>query len=74
MTLAETKKGSKYTINSVPRGDVRSKGIRLGIGAGAEVECSQKIPGGPIIIKKNFQEIAISRNLAQKIKVENGGQ
>ena len=72
MTLAETKKGRKYQINSVPEGIMKSQSIRFGIGEGAKIECSQKIPGGPIIVKKNFQEIAISRNLARKIAVEKG--
>lgn len=69
MTLAQIKRGSKVTIESIPNEVIRAQAIRFGIAEGAEVECVEKIPAGPVIIRKRFQEIAIGRKLAESIQV-----
>ena len=70
MTLAEVIKGQTVRILSIPDEQIRSQAIRLGIGQGSLVTCQEIIPAGPIIIKKNRQEIAVGRGLAQAITVE----
>ena len=70
MTMADIKKGNKFKIVDIPDEVVRVQAIRFGISEGAEVQCSEKIPGGPVILKRNFQEIAIGRKLAEKIIIE----
>lgn len=70
MTLAEVKKGQTVKILDIPDEQIRSQAIRLGIGQGSLVTCQEIIPAGPIIIKKNRQEIAVGRGLAQVITVE----
>ena len=70
MTLAEVKKGQTVKILNIPDEQIRSQAIRLGIGQGSLVTCQEIIPAGPIIIKKNRQEIAVGRGLAQAITVE----
>jgi len=70
MTLAEVKKGQTVKILDIPDDQIRSQAIRLGIGQGSLVTCQEIIPAGPIIIKKNRQEIAVGRGLAQVITVE----
>jgi len=70
MNLAEVKKGQTVKILSIPDEQVRSQAIRLGIGQGSLVTCQEIIPAGPVILKKNRQEIAVGRGLAQVITVE----
>jgi len=70
MTMADIKRGNKFKIVDIPDEVVRVQALRFGISEGAEVECSEKIPGGPVILKRNFQEIAIGRKLAEKIIIE----
>jgi len=43
--------------------------IRFGIGSGAEITVCKKIPGGPVIVSRNQQEIAIGQDLASSILV-----
>ena len=69
MTLAQIKRGAKVKIENIPNDMIRAQAIRFGISEGAEVECVEKIPSGPVIIRKRFQEIAIGRRLAEKIEV-----
>ncbi|MBI3591133.1 MAG: ferrous iron transport protein A [Candidatus Melainabacteria bacterium] len=43
--------------------------LRFGIESGEEVKIVNKLPGGPIVIQKNEQQIAIGRELARAIEV-----
>lgn len=70
MTLADVNRGEEFKIINIPNEIIRAQAIRFGISEGATVICSEKIPGGPVILKKNLQEIAIGRRLAQKISIE----
>ncbi|AZR73527.1 iron transporter [Anoxybacter fermentans] len=69
MTLAQVERGAKVKIKNIPDDFIRAQAIRFGISEGAEVECIEKIPGGPVIVRKRFQEIAIGRRLAENIIV-----
>ncbi len=70
MTLAEVKRGDRFNIKDIPDAMVRAQAMRFGISEGANLICGEKIPGGPIIIKRNFQEIAVGRGLAKQITIE----
>ncbi len=70
MTLDKAKKGIKVKIVGIGSKDIRSQAIRLGIYEGAVFTCSEKLPGGPVIIQSRLQEIAIGKGLAEKIQVE----
>lgn len=70
MTLADVKRGDKFQITTIPDQNVRAQALRFGISEGAEVACAEKVPGGPVVLEKNLQEIAVGRNLAEQIKVE----
>ena len=70
MTLAQVKRGNKVKVSNIPDDFIRAQAIRFGISEGAEVECIEKIPAGPVIIKKRFQEIAIGGRLAENIQVK----
>ncbi|MGM0471860.1 MAG: FeoA family protein [Bacillota bacterium] len=70
MTLAEVKRGDEFKIKSIEDDVVRAQALRFGISEGAEVSCSEKIPGGPVILKRNLQELAIGRGLAEQIELQ----
>lgn len=67
MTLNTINKGQKFKIKNILEKSAREQAIRLGLFEGASVECSHKLPYGPVILKSGLQEIAIGRNLAKKI-------
>ncbi|MCW2279156.1 FeoA family protein [Heliophilum fasciatum] len=69
-TLDQVKRGQLFRIQQIPDELVRAQAIRLGIAEGSIVTCHEIIPGGPIVIGKNRQEIAIGRRLAREIRIE----
>lgn len=69
MKMAEMKKGQSVKIIKIPDEQARSQAIRLGIGEGSIISCEEIIPAGPVIVRKNRQEIAIGRGLAESITV-----
>lgn len=70
MTLDQAKRGQKIIIGNIPDEGIKIQAIRLGIYEGAIVNCSGKIPFGPVIISNRMQEIAIGRNLARSISIK----
>lgn len=70
MKLAEIKKGQSVRITQIPDEQARSQAIRLGIGEGSIVSCAEIIPAGPVVVRRNRQEIAVGRGLAAIISVE----
>ncbi|HWR43425.1 ferrous iron transport protein A [Sporomusa sp.] len=69
MTLAQAKRGQRLLIAAIPNSTIRAQAIRFGISVGAEVECYEKLPAGPIVVSRGKQEIAIGRRLAENIEV-----
>lgn len=70
MTLSQARPGQRLRISHIPDPIVRAQAIRFGINEGADVECSEVIPRGPIILRKRRQEIAVGRRLAERIIIE----
>ena len=70
MTLADVKRGDKFQISNIEDKKIRAQALRFGISEGANVSCAEKVPGGPVIVKRNLQEIAVGRRLAKNIIVE----
>jgi len=70
LTLAQAKRGQKVYIVAINNDPIRAQAIRFGIGAGTCVECTEKLPAGPIVISRGKQQIAIGRRLAENILVE----
>ena len=68
-TLDKVKRGKSVTIVTLPTGKMKVQFIRLGISEGDTIFCSERLPGGTIVLKKNRQEIAIGYDLAKKIIV-----
>lgn len=69
-TLDKVKRGQKVVICTIPDDRVRAQAIRFGVCEGTEVTCAEKLPAGPVIISKGYQELAIGRGIAQKITVQ----
>lgn len=70
-TLDQAAKGQVVKIVSIDNPAVKTQAIRLGIGEGEVVTCREIIPAGPVVICKCKQEVAIGRQLARKIGIEN---
>lgn len=70
MTLDKGKKGQRLKVVSIDNDLVRAQAMRFGISEGEIVICEEILPLGPIVVRKNKQEIAIGRGLAKKIFVE----
>jgi len=69
MTLDCIKKGQSFRISDIPNETVRAQAIRFGIAAGEWLTCEEVVPAGPIVVRKNRQQIALGRNLAREITV-----
>lgn len=69
MTLSDVKKGQKIRILKIDDSNARHQTIRLGLGEGSHVLCSEKLPSGPILLRLGLQEVAIGRSLATKITI-----
>lgn len=70
MNLDKCRRGQIVKIMSIVDSAIRAQAIRFGIAEGEVVRCEQIVPAGPVVIKKNNQEIAIGRGLAKQIVVE----
>jgi len=70
MTLDQVKRGQCFKIVSIPSRLVRTQAIRLGIAEGEVVVCEEVVPAGPVVIRKNHQQLALGRGLARQIDVE----
>lgn len=70
MSLCELKKGQKATVKEVPEGELRHKLLRFGIAPGAKIKCHAKPPLGTVVLRFGGQEIALGRDIAEKVKVE----
>jgi len=69
MTLDRVNRGQSFKITSIPNDLVRAQAIRFGIAEGEVVSCEEVVPAGPIVIRKNKQQIALGRRLARQISV-----
>ncbi len=70
MFLNNCRRGQTIKILSIADSMVRAQAIRFGIAEGEIVCCEEILPAGPVVLRKNNQEIAVGRGLASRIKVE----
>ncbi len=69
ITLDQARKGDRLLIQAIPDSTVRVQVVRFGLSIGSIVTCQSVMPGGPVILRRGFQEIAIGRDLARTIQV-----
>lgn len=70
MTLDKCKRGQKIKIMNIPNEIIRSQAIRFGIAEGTVVTCEEIVPAGPVVVGMFKQQIAIGRELAKSIAVQ----
>lgn len=73
MRLSEAVPGMQCTVVNVYDDFARLQAIRFGIAEGAQLVCQAVLSGGPIVVRKGKQEVAIGRRLAERIQVRQGG-
>ncbi len=69
MNLEDAPKKSILEVVSINQEKLSEDAMRFGIEAGECIQIINKLPGGPIVIQKNQQQIAIGRELAKAIEV-----
>lgn len=69
MNLENAPNKSLLEIISISNAKLLEDALRFGIEAGNSIKVVNKLPGGPIVIQKNQQQIAIGRELARAIEV-----
>lgn len=69
MNLESAPAKSELEIISINEPKLNNDALRFGIEAGEFVKIINKLPGGPIVIQKNQQQIAIGRELARVVEV-----
>lgn len=69
MKLVEAIPGQEFIITDIKDDFARLQAIRFGIAEGARAVCQTKLPGGPVVVRKGKQEMALGRNLADRIEV-----
>lgn len=69
MKLIEAVPGQEFVITDIADDFARLQAIRFGIAEGAHAVCQTVLPGGPVVVRKGKQEMALGRNLASRIQV-----
>lgn len=69
MNLESAPKKQNLEIVSINEGKLSEDALRFGIEVGECVQIISKLPGGPVVIQKSQQQIAIGRELAKVIEV-----
>ena len=69
MCLTEVKRGQQVHITEISGEDLRTQLIRFGIAEGSRIQCLEKIPLGPFMVRHHRQELALGREVARKILV-----
>ena len=70
MNLEDAPKKLILEIVSINQEKLSEDAMRFGIECGECVQIINKLPGGPIVIQKNQQQIAIGRELAKAIEIK----
>lgn len=70
ISLDQARKGDRLLIQAIPDATVRVQVLRFGLSIGSVVTCQSVMPGGPVVLRRGMQEIAIGRELARTIQVE----
>ena len=72
MCLSDVKKGQRVRIVRIEEEPLRTQLIRFGLTEGSCVQCLERIPLGPCMVRHHRQELAIGREVARKIQVREG--
>ena len=67
MNLKSLKSGDKLEITLIPD-QLSADLLRLGISTGDMVTCISNIPGGPVILQQELQELALGEKYSKMIE------
>lgn len=67
MNLKNIKAGQKIEITLIPQ-ELTGELLRLGISTGDLVTCISNIPGGPVILQQELQELALGEKYSKTIE------
>ena len=70
MNLESAPKNQALEVVSISEEKLLTDAMRFGIEIGECITIINKLPGGPIVIQKNQQQIAIGRELAKVIQIK----
>ena len=67
MNLKSVKSGQKIEITAIPQ-SFSGELLRLGIAVGDTLVCISSIPGGPVILQQELQELALGEKFSKQIE------
>ena len=67
MNLKNIKAGQRIEITHIPS-ELLDELLRLGISCGDIVRCTSSIPGGPVILEQELQELALGEKYSKQIE------
>lgn len=70
VTLAAAPLGARVRIRYLGDPGLRAQAIRLGLGPGSEVTVWASLAGGPVLLNRGNQRMAVGRRLAELTWVE----
>ncbi|MCL4425550.1 MAG: ferrous iron transport protein B [Firmicutes bacterium] len=70
MTLDQVPRGKRVQVVAITDEPVRLTALRLGLIPGSWLTVLENLPGGPVVVCQNRQEIALGRSLARSLLVE----
>ncbi|PZD97477.1 ferrous iron transport protein A [Paenibacillus sambharensis] len=70
MLVTEMRRGQTGVIIFIENARLQRDAMRFGLGAGQKVECIELLPAGPVVLRRNHQELAIGRELASCIQIK----
>lgn len=70
MRLDQTRPGQSFLITRISDRFARIQALRFGICEGACATCQAVLPGGPVVVRKGLQELAMGRTLCRAIEVK----
>lgn len=69
ISLEQARVGADFDIATIEDPTIAPMALRLGIQAGQRVTLSSRLPGGPSVLRRGGQEIALGRDICKGIQV-----
>ncbi|MCS6989282.1 MAG: ferrous iron transport protein A [Chloroherpetonaceae bacterium] len=70
VSLQAVRKGERFVVRRIDDKQTRAQLLRFGLAEGSDATCFERLPLGPIVVKRRRQEVAIGAELSEKIWVE----
>lgn len=70
MTLGDGPRRQALIIVGTADPEAEAAILPIGLGRGSEVTILERIPGGPVVVRRGRQELALGAGLARRLLVE----